>query len=108
MGLSLRRWAIVCTASVLVSQVGCGTILNMGAGTCPIRDHPIIYGGVGIDVEYLATQDFPLGLFLALLDFPLSLVGDTITLPWSIPATITQGIRNAPAEEDAKPSRRDP
>ncbi len=104
MGLSLRRWATVCTAGVLVSQAGCGTVLNMGAGTCPIRDHPIIYGGVGIDVEYLATQDFPLGFLLALLDLPFSLVGDTLTLPWSVAATVTEGMRNSPAEERSSPS----
>ena len=87
---------------------GCGTIFNFGAGTCALREYPLPYGGVGIDVEYFATQDFPLGLLLALVDFPFSLVGDTVTLPWSIYATVTHRSRD-PEEKpgSGRPSGRD-
>lgn len=64
----------------------------MGAGPCAINDgYPHIYGGVCIDVGTFAPQLLPLGILMALIDLPFTLVGDTITLPWSITATIEHG-----------------
>jgi uncharacterized protein YceK len=87
----VKRPAIALLAAM--SLTGCGTVFNFGAGTCPISEYPSVYGGVGIDVGTFAVQDFPLGLLLALIDFPLSLAADTVTLPYTIPATIAHAAR---------------
>ena len=94
----MRKWIGLL---LILSMAGCGTIYNMGAGPCHIHEYPYIYGGVYIDFGTIAPQLIPLGILLALIDLPFSIVGDTITLPWSIAATIKQG--NA----DGKGSKKD-
>jgi uncharacterized protein YceK len=91
---------------------GCGTMSNLiGAGTPPadasvnVGPPNVVYGGVKQDAEYAWEQLHPyavaasfsgapggplmpfLGL-CAVVDLPLSAIGDTITLPITIPATI--------------------
>jgi len=102
---SLRRWFGL---MLVLSLAGCGTVFNMGAGPCAINDgYPRIYGGVRIDVTTIAPQLIPLGFLLALIDFPFTLVGDTITLPWSITATLEHGKprRATDAERKAREER---
>jgi|SRR5579862_828518 len=88
-------------AFLFLGLTGCGTVINLGIQRCPIYDHPRIYGAVRIDAVHIAPEEFPLGLVLALVDLPFSLAFDTLSLPCSIPLTITRG------DEDSwpKPSR---
>jgi uncharacterized protein YceK len=93
---------------------GCGTIDNIvGAGTpaadpsVNITPHNVIYGGVKQDAEYAWQQLNPVGIsaifsgpfffetglyhgLCAIVDIPFSAVGDTLTLPITIPATIAK------------------
>lgn len=94
----------VIVSALSLGLFGCGTLLNMGVGTCAVRDHPLIYGGVEADVEYFAISGFPLGLLFALYDLPFSLVADTLTLPWSVPSTLTYGGHDGKNPEHVKPA----
>jgi uncharacterized protein YceK len=94
----MRAGRVLIAVSLALGLSGCGTVFNFGAGTCAYREYPLPYGGVGIDVEHFAFQDFPLGLLVALADFPFSLVADTVTLPWSIYATATHPSREQEQE----------
>jgi uncharacterized protein YceK len=96
----MRAGRVLIATTLALSLSGCGTIFNFGAGTCALREYPLPYGGVGIDVEDFANQDFPLGLLVALVDFPLSLVADTVTLPWTIYATVTHHDPDKKAPDD--------
>jgi uncharacterized protein YceK len=105
----LRLWL---TAGA-VGLAGCGTFLNMQEepfrpfwpedGT-PTRR---VYGGVVYDAAFGADMladsfrpgsDFfgPLGLnwgwSVLTVDLPLSAVGDTLTLPWTVPASLRRAL----------------
>ena len=78
--------ALLLTASL----GGCGTVLNMGVGTCPPYSYPHIYGGVEFDgTDLLGSRSCPQKV-CGFLDLPFSLVADTLTLPW----TISEAIRH--------------
>jgi len=89
---------ITIVAVALVSQVGCGTVFNFW----PRDEHTAheeigqmrIYGGVRMDGKALSEQPWPWGKLLAILiltaEFPLSLVMDTVTLPVTIPVTLSR------------------
>ena len=90
------RWNNIAAAVLLsLCLTGCGTMINLGAQRCAIYEHPRIYGGVRIDVVHVLPDEFPLGLLCALMDLPFSLSFDTLTLPWSIPATIEYGDKDS-------------
>lgn len=96
---------------LIFATSGCGTIDNIvGAGTPPadpaVKIDPanVVYGGVKQDAEYAWEQLHPYALaasfsgapggpvmpilgLCALIDLPLSAIGDTVTLPVTIPAT---------------------
>jgi uncharacterized protein YceK len=112
-----RRSAIGLAGTLALALGGCGTANNLllpegeakaqGAGP-PAR----VYGGVGLDARvgtsWLAAPfggqpapDVPawekaldgtckvaIGAFVLGVDLPLSLVGDTVTLPLTVPATL--------------------
>jgi uncharacterized protein YceK len=98
---TLRRMIVVMS---VLGLSGCGWLINMGAQPCPIYEHPRIYGGVRVDVIHVLPEDFPFGFLGALLDIPFSLVFDTLTLPWSIPATIEHGDRDSWPESRPEPT----
>jgi uncharacterized protein YceK len=96
----MRAGRLLIPITLALGLSGCGTIFNFGAGTCAYREYPLVYGGVDIDVEMIASADFPLGLLIALVDFPFSLAADTVTLPYTIYTTV-RGSRRP--EEKAAP-----
>jgi len=92
---------------------GCGTVVNIWLGVEP--DHPKtaashynwgvyfgdteVYGGIrndahGIGEAACGENGFWWSVFafpvLVFIDFPLSLVGDTLTLPYTIPYVLTR------------------
>jgi uncharacterized protein YceK len=97
----MARVAIV--AFLLVFTVsGCGTVGNLWA-CCGKSGGDRIYGGVCQDVKLAwegVAQGFnpdedgpwfpPAAICLFTLDLPLSAIGDTLTLPITIPATLGQ------------------
>jgi uncharacterized protein YceK len=97
----MRAGRLLVALGLALGLSGCGTVFNLGAGTCAYREYPLVYGGVGIDAEIIAVADFPLGLLLALIDAPFSLAADTVTLPYTIFTTIRGSARDP--EEKAAP-----
>jgi uncharacterized protein YceK len=94
-----RSFGVALVAALGVTLSGCGTIMNFmqeGAPGLPeSAGHKSIYGGVTIDVDLIASsQGFAetvTALFLAgLIDLPLCLVMDTVTLPVTIPMTLSR------------------
>jgi uncharacterized protein YceK len=89
-------------AAVVLSLGGCGTVGNLW---CPCHGGDrAVYGGVAICVRraeneagQAARLDSPwcfghaaASVFDAVIDLPLSAVGDTLTLPLTIPATLRE------------------
>src|SRR5260370_727692 len=97
----------------LSAATGCGTMMNLDTSSAAFGMIPTqrVYGGIQSDVE-LADRNFQMasegggegvargvvGAYLLLVDLPLSLVGDTLTLPVTIPA--------AARHEEAERNRR--
>jgi len=73
---------------VLISLGGCGTFMNVGAVRCAPYSPPHIYGGVQFDAEYQIARLNFLQMLCGIVDLPFSLVADTLTLPWTIAATV--------------------
>jgi uncharacterized protein YceK len=115
------RRSLICALSIisLTWLCGCGTVSNFAD---PLPDqtryetdrfglivHPggrQIYGGARSDLvgfygltDPLEPAFFIAGAYTVAIDLPLSLVGDTLTLPWTISAT-----RSRVAEIQAAPS----
>ena len=72
----------------LLAACGCGTIHNLHSREMAP------YGGVTAEAEYIAhgqglVEDM-VGRPLAVLDFPLTIVGDTLTLPVTLPPAVIQ------------------
>jgi len=92
------RPAILVTLAV-IGAAGCGTMIGNVGGMSP--DHYMdIYGGVQIDLESAAKHfnqspsdvreglEQACGTACVLVDLPLSVVADTLTLPFTIDATL--------------------
>jgi uncharacterized protein YceK len=97
----VKPLAILALVAVMVS--GCGTVCNLGGGIVDPQHTPTIYGGVQYDLEVmdrLASHPPQLvssssegksawGLLLlvgfAVTEPVLSFVGDTVTLPITVP-----------------------
>jgi uncharacterized protein YceK len=110
----MRRASL--TAVLLLAAVapsGCGTIANLSTGAENGWKNAQIYGGVRRDVksanEWFADSWTPandsdvmqdigavVGVGLVGLDLPLSAIGDTLTLPLTIPASIWGSSTPAP------------
>src|SRR5262249_4126741 len=91
---------------ISITLIGCGTMANTGIGIIPTLPQNCIYGGVALDAQTagggagslakaLVNQqalEYPELTFLmtccAAVDLPLSAIGDTLTLPVTIPMTI--------------------
>jgi uncharacterized protein YceK len=94
-----RSFGVALVAVLGFSLSGCGTAMNfMEAGSRGLPEsagHKSIYGGVTIDVDLISSSEgfaeTVTALFLAgLIDLPLSLVMDTVTLPVTIPMTLSR------------------
>lgn len=99
-------WAVAVTCAV----GGCGTLMNLSNESDPspaMKKLPLgVYGGVQADAQigkgYLKEcfsgrypawanlYGFSVGSYLLSVDLPLSLVGDTLTLPWSVVAELNK------------------
>ena len=117
----------MCVRALLMTGVaclacGCGTAINlaptiaaertdqyMSVGIGPRR---AIYGGVALDlavagrsIRNLPQHPRAAAVFLpaAVIDLPFSAIGDTLTLPMTIPATFDRGV----AQQDPRDGSRD-
>jgi len=100
LGLMIRRFfGAVLVAALALSPAGCGTVMNfMEEGTPGLPEsagQKSIYGGVAVDVDLISSSDWFFekvkALLLAgLIDLPLSLVMDTLTLPVTIPMSLSR------------------
>lgn len=118
-------YSVPCLLSLLLllSVAGCSTVMNVSGryfAVGPTNEFPEprprqIYGGtrlaarMGWDYVTYRTQDgaelfaVPYGLGIWAIDMPLSLVGDTLTLPVTVPAEINYAVEDYyfPLEEEA-------
>ena len=93
-----RGLGLTIVATAMICQIGCGTVFNFW----PRNEHSTlegmgkmrIYGGVRMDAQALGEASSPWGKLLTILvllvEFPLSLVMDTVTLPVTIPVTLSR------------------
>ena len=88
-----RFAAILAFVSSTLLSGGCGTFENLREATPPKDSCDVslktVYGGVRSDCSYLAEWANPKGpepkyLLLTALDLPFTLIGDTITLPYTL------------------------
>lgn len=108
MGRASRAAALVIVTGLLS---GCGTVANLAVGAREGWNNVQIYGGVRRDVqsagnwlahswvapeklEFMQDIGAIVGVGLVGIDVPLSAVGDTLTLPVTIPASIWGRPRN--------------
>jgi uncharacterized protein YceK len=110
----MRRLAV---AVLVVGLSGCGTAANT-LWWAPFEGGQRVYGGVRAEVGVLRdglsgksdTSSAPdrAGLVLIAADLPLSAVGDTLTLPYTIPTAILNQVNHRdklePTPEPADPS----
>lgn len=99
---------------------GCGTFANLSIGARQGWKNALIYGGVRRDVQSAGNwidhswtwgpnldiqQDLGtvVGVGLVGLDVPLSAIGDTLTLPITIPAAIWGGNGTTPSVSSKNP-----
>lgn len=112
-------------ATFCLTTVGCGTLMNIiGAGTPPtdgsvLEPQRKIYGGVFKDTELIGDALYatilggpiygPPNLMLGVagaVDLPFSFVGDTLTLPVTVPATFASSQHSTElVADDAEPNR---
>jgi hypothetical protein len=105
--MTRRKTAASIALALALASPGCGTLYNLDQSTRP-------FGGVRTDVQFLgeaahdapeSADEFAFVSFLFLIapfDLTLSAVGDLVTLPYTIPASI----RRADEEEKAREARR--
>ncbi len=108
--MAARNFRLVWIAALSAS--GCGTLDNVRVRYPPeppaVCEAPNrIYGGVAADSEEfwglvklgpVSHPLYPLQLFGSFIDIPFSAVGDTLTLPVTIPTTVAR--RKAPSAVD--------
>ena len=84
----MRRFGgkVLMLVMLLCTSSGCGTMFNVTGHEVMLlgpREQPIVpFGGVANDVQWMSRG--PGAVIPAALDMPLSLVGDIVTLPWTI------------------------
>jgi uncharacterized protein YceK len=82
-------------ALALLSFAGCGTLSNIGfLKECSSGGELRIYGGVVWDGR--SVVDRPVLLVFMPVELPLSIAFDTLTLPWTISHSVSQGSRSSP------------
>ena len=104
---------------------GCGAFANVSVGARQGWKNALIYGGVRRDVQSAANwvehswtwgsnfdiqQDVgtAVGVALVGIDVPLSAIGDTLTLPITVPAAIWSGGGNRASVSNKKPGAAPP
>jgi uncharacterized protein YceK len=121
----MRRASRAALGLAVLYLSGCGTAANLSGGIQGWRDAQI-YGGVLRDVK--SAEDFVssnwtkesdwqqdvgtiVGVGLIGIDVPLSAIGDTLTLPFTIPAVIMRGsgpAQNVSSKNVAPPAANGP
>src|SRR5689334_714008 len=87
----MRRWVIsMPVTTIALLSIGCGTFFNTVPVTKSERPQYSIYGGVQGD----------LGPCCNILDLPFSALGDTVTLPITIPYSIHRMITKSGKSPD--------
>jgi len=116
-GFGMKRALSVSMAAFIAVVVGgCGTVCNLAGGVLHPDEEPRVYGGVQRDLEgkwgfgyppldsESTVEDVKDRLyFLALLpvEFGLSFVGDTLTLPITIPLQARREAANKSGDSSA-------
>ncbi len=96
--------------SMIVSCAGCGTLRNVATSPMfgpPLPPEKMVYGGVREDTKRITTAFGDIKQFgdaqkslgtnavdaaSSAIDVPLSAVGDTLTLPITVPAAIDRAV----------------
>ena len=122
------KLGIPLVATLMLSSVsGCATVLNVRGADVPyptpgrsslktpghIPAPKMVYGGVIMDavlgtglIIHEAADDpitLPIGIYLLAVDLPLSVVGDTLTLPITVPAAIEAIQKSKEPDSDDTP-----
>jgi uncharacterized protein YceK len=95
----LRRTVLLSCVGLATLSGGCGTMLNTTYFT-PDEGGERIYGGVRLDAEVIEDgygQRSPLVIALFLADLPLTVIGDTLSLPYTL-ALAMRGAKPADAK----------
>ncbi len=95
----LRRSVLLACVGLAALSGGCGTLLNTTYFT-PDEGGERIYGGVRLDAEVIEDgygQRSPLVIALFLADLPFALIGDTVSLPYTL-ALAMRGAKPAEAK----------
>jgi uncharacterized protein YceK len=99
--------AVVMACATYVFLCGCGTSRNL------VNDKPKVYGGVRVEIQavteplteslglaakpksegddYLKDLNVIVGIAL-LVDLPFTIIGDTVTLPWTVTAELKRRV----------------
>jgi uncharacterized protein YceK len=128
----MRGFSALGIALSMIVLTGCGTTMNVRdsyrapppPGEISIiqsghQEAPkLIYGGVVMDTLFGVGMLFsesqndiaagPIGLYTLAVDLPLSIVGDTLTLPVTIPATLERRKNAIAAAKDSDSSEFNP
>lgn len=87
------------TVLILCSGTGCATVINVGDDT-KLPFGGTLLDGAALTLPIAALDDKPdkfdfkqscLIASMALVDLPFSVVGDVLTLPYTVPVTIWRG-----------------
>jgi uncharacterized protein YceK len=91
--MNCRTAMVLGFISIALLCGGCGTVENLQEATQPSHHFDAswktVYGGVSIDYAHLlecrdVTFKNPHDPWLMILDLPFTLIGDTITLPYTL------------------------
>lgn len=116
-----KAWRALAVLSAALFLSGCGTFANVSVGAREGWKNAKIYGGVrrdalsadnwvrhswtwGKDFDFQQDLGTVVGLGLIGLDAPLSLIGDTLTLPVTVPAAIWGGNAKDPNAGRSNPA----
>lgn len=99
----IARTLLVSLATLAITASGCGTISNLKQveKDDPDRSGARIYGGVREELRFVTEAAFDahpfgfpgVGVMFCGVDFPLTLIGDTITLPYTFWMQLDRSIR---------------
>ena len=99
---------MIALVTACLTLAGCGTVMNIAK---PGPKGSLIYGGVVSDVDCFLPQTWGQwkgggkviwGWTFAAIDLPFTIVGDTLTLPLTIPWAIQAWLDEPPTNWSAK------
>jgi uncharacterized protein YceK len=104
----VRRIVLLLSFAATALLSGCGTAANT-LWFIPEEGGMRVYGGVRADWESArqsaADPSRPAGpLWLCIADMPLSAVGDTLTLPFTVPAALCRSLPTKKQDRAATPA----